>query len=159
MIIPDDDPGTDSQDYVVECKTAAITPCTAVIVGQPITTFHDLIRQDVRRPFRGAAIALPKEFWAAGGAPMARELSQSGQKQLAGRRDMLGADYSSHPSTVVPVNDELCRILGYERNELLQKTWAEMTHPDDRAADTAQFNRGLAGEIDFSIHLSGRPLF
>ena len=27
-------------------------------------------------------------------------------------------------------------------------TWAEMTHPDDLAADVAQFNRVLAGEID-----------
>jgi PAS domain S-box-containing protein len=42
----------------------------------------------------------------------------------------------------------LCRILGYERSKLLQKTWAEMTHPDDLAADVAQFNRVMAGEID-----------
>ena len=46
------------------------------------------------------------------------------------------------------MNDELCRILGYERGELLQKTWAELTHPDDLAADVAQFNRVMAGEID-----------
>jgi PAS domain S-box-containing protein len=49
---------------------------------------------------------------------------------------------------ILEVNDELCRILGYERNELIQKTWAEMTHPDDVAADVAQFERVLAGEID-----------
>jgi PAS domain S-box-containing protein len=46
------------------------------------------------------------------------------------------------------VNDELCRILGYEREELLQMTWTEMTHPDDLTADVANFNRVLAGEID-----------
>jgi PAS domain S-box-containing protein len=46
------------------------------------------------------------------------------------------------------VNDELCRMLGYDRSELLRKNWAEMTHPDDLAADLAQFNRVLAGEID-----------
>jgi PAS domain S-box-containing protein len=31
---------------------------------------------------------------------------------------------------------------------LLQKSWAELTHPDDLAADVAQFNRVLSGEID-----------
>ncbi|MBV9959187.1 MAG: PAS domain S-box protein, partial [Acidobacteria bacterium] len=49
---------------------------------------------------------------------------------------------------MVEVNDEICKILGYERGELLQKTWAELTHPDDQAADLARFNRVLAGEID-----------
>ena len=49
---------------------------------------------------------------------------------------------------ILEVNDELCRILGYERSELLQMTWAEMTHPDDLAADVAQFNRVMAGEIE-----------
>lgn len=46
------------------------------------------------------------------------------------------------------VNDELCRILGYEREELLKKTWPELTHPDDLAADFAHFDRVLAGEKD-----------
>jgi PAS domain S-box-containing protein len=49
---------------------------------------------------------------------------------------------------ILEVNHELCHILGYERDELLQKSWAEMTHPDDLAADVAQFNRVLSGEID-----------
>jgi PAS domain S-box-containing protein len=42
----------------------------------------------------------------------------------------------------------LCRILGYERAELLQLTWEELTHPDDLAADVAQYKRVVAGEID-----------
>jgi PAS domain S-box-containing protein len=49
---------------------------------------------------------------------------------------------------ILEVNDELCRILGYQRSELLQKTWTEMTHPEDLAADAAQFNRVMAGEIE-----------
>jgi PAS domain S-box-containing protein len=49
---------------------------------------------------------------------------------------------------VLEVNDQLCTMLGYERGELLKMTWAELTHPDDLAADVAQFNRVLAGEID-----------
>jgi PAS domain S-box-containing protein len=49
---------------------------------------------------------------------------------------------------IFEANDELCLILGYERSELLQKTWVELTHPDDLAADVANFERVLAGQID-----------
>ncbi len=45
------------------------------------------------------------------------------------------------------VNHRLCEILGYTREELVRKTWAEMTHPEDLAADVAQFARILSGEI------------
>lgn len=46
------------------------------------------------------------------------------------------------------VNDYLCSILGYTREEIVRMTWAEMTHPDDLAADVEQFNRLLAGQIE-----------
>ncbi len=49
---------------------------------------------------------------------------------------------------ILEVNDEICRILGYERSELLRMTWTELTHPDDVDADIASFSRVLAGEID-----------
>src|SRR6202140_5724840 len=55
---------------------------------------------------------------------------------------------SSLTKGFLEVNDELCRILGYQRDDLLQKNWAEITHPDDLAADVAQFNRVMAGEIE-----------
>lgn len=45
-------------------------------------------------------------------------------------------------------NDRLCEILGYPREQLLQKTWTEMTHPDDLAADLAQFEKVMHGEAD-----------
>lgn len=46
------------------------------------------------------------------------------------------------------VNERLCDILGYPRDELVTKTWAELTHPDDLAADVKQFDRVLCGEIE-----------
>jgi PAS domain S-box-containing protein len=61
---------------------------------------------------------------------------------------LIGMAITSPTKGTIEVNDELCRILGYERRELLQKSWPEMTHPEDVAADVAQFNRVLAGEID-----------
>jgi len=46
------------------------------------------------------------------------------------------------------VNDSLCSLLGYSHAELERMTWLELTHPEDVAADVAQFNRVEAGEID-----------
>lgn len=48
----------------------------------------------------------------------------------------------------IRVNDRLCSLLGYPRRELLRKTWLEMTHPEDVAADTRQFKLMLSGKID-----------
>ncbi|MGE0521395.1 MAG: PAS domain S-box protein [Candidatus Binatia bacterium] len=61
---------------------------------------------------------------------------------------LIGMAITSPEKGCLEVNDELCRILGYERSEILQKTWAEMTHPGDVATDVAQFERVMAGEID-----------
>jgi PAS domain S-box-containing protein len=43
------------------------------------------------------------------------------------------------------VNDRLCDILGRTRAQLLQMTWAEMTHPDDLAANVKRFDELMAG--------------
>jgi PAS domain S-box-containing protein len=61
---------------------------------------------------------------------------------------LIGVALTSPSKGCIEVNDEICRILGYERHELLKMSWAELTHPDDLAADVAQFNRVLSSEID-----------
>ena len=61
---------------------------------------------------------------------------------------LIGVAITSPAKGLLDLNDEFCRILGYERGELLQKTWAELTHPDDLPADVAQFHRVMDGEID-----------
>jgi PAS domain S-box-containing protein len=48
----------------------------------------------------------------------------------------------------VRVNDELCRMLGYARDQLLQMTWIEVTHPEDLESDVAEFEQVLAGRRD-----------
>ncbi len=45
------------------------------------------------------------------------------------------------------VNDALCEMLGYTKEELLRKTWVELTHPDDLKADLQKFRQLLAGDI------------
>ncbi|HEV3444201.1 MAG TPA: PAS domain S-box protein [Gemmataceae bacterium] len=61
---------------------------------------------------------------------------------------LIGMAITSPAKGCLEVNEEICGILGYTRDELLQKTWPEMTHPDDLAADVAEFNRVMSGEID-----------
>lgn len=45
------------------------------------------------------------------------------------------------------VNRKLCDIVGYRREELLEKTFQDITHPEDLGADLNQLRRLLAGEI------------
>jgi PAS domain S-box-containing protein len=46
------------------------------------------------------------------------------------------------------VNQRLCDIVGYSREELMTKTFADITHPDDLDQDAKAVRRMLAGEID-----------
>jgi len=63
------------------------------------------------------------------------------------------------------VNDRLCQILGYTREELQQRTFAELTHPDDLAADWQHAHDLLAGTAaTYSMekryfHKSGRTVW
>jgi PAS domain S-box-containing protein len=45
------------------------------------------------------------------------------------------------------LNDRLCEILGYSRDELQCKTFIDVTHPDDREANLIAVRELLAGEI------------
>jgi PAS domain S-box-containing protein len=44
------------------------------------------------------------------------------------------------------VNRKLCEILGYTSDELIRKTFSEVTHPEDRDADLNMMRQMLAGE-------------
>jgi two-component system sensor histidine kinase UhpB len=46
------------------------------------------------------------------------------------------------------VNDKLCQIVGYGREQLLAKTFQDITHADDVSANLALLRRALAGEIE-----------
>ena len=61
---------------------------------------------------------------------------------------LIGMAVTSLDGHWLEVNERLCQILGYGREELLQKTWTQLTYPEDIAKDLAEFNRLLAGELD-----------
>jgi two-component system cell cycle sensor histidine kinase/response regulator CckA len=61
---------------------------------------------------------------------------------------LIGMAITSPEKALIEVNEQFCEILGYERSELLLKTWSELTHPDDLGADVTQFDQVMAGEMD-----------
>ena len=48
----------------------------------------------------------------------------------------------------IRVNEKLCEVVGYSREELLKKTFEEITHPDNVEANRERMQRLLSGEID-----------
>ncbi len=62
--------------------------------------------------------------------------------------DLIGMAVSVPGKDMVEVNDKLCKILGYSREELLSMTWVDITHPDDVQEDTEQYDKVMAGEQD-----------
>ena len=46
------------------------------------------------------------------------------------------------------VNETLCKITGYSKDELLKMTFQDLTHPDDLDADVVRFAELMKGEID-----------
>jgi PAS domain S-box-containing protein len=76
----------------------------------------------------------------------------------------IGMAITSPTKGIVEVNDDLCETLGYSRSELLQMTWAQLTHPDDVSADIANRDRVVAGDVDgYSmetrfVHKDGRAI-
>ncbi len=61
---------------------------------------------------------------------------------------LIGMAITSRDKGWVQCNDFLCSMVGYSREELFNRSWAEMTHPDDLAADEEKFQKVLRGEID-----------
>ncbi len=63
-------------------------------------------------------------------------------------RPLVGMATVSPATNWLEVNDQLCQMLGFSREELLQKTWDEMTFPVDQARNQAKLKLILTGKID-----------
>ena len=60
----------------------------------------------------------------------------------------LGTFLSDAEGRILDVNPAGAKLLGATREQLLSRTRADLTHPDDIAASAEQFERLIAGEID-----------
>jgi PAS domain S-box-containing protein len=59
----------------------------------------------------------------------------------------IGMDLVTLDGHFLQVNAALCALLGYTEAELLARTFHDITHPDDRAADLEQAEQLLSGTI------------
>jgi len=79
--------------------------------------------------------------------------------------DLIGMAITSVDKNWVKVNDKLCQILGYSRDELLKLSWPKLTFPADLAKDEREFQRVISGDIEgYSIdkrfiHKNGEIIF
>jgi PAS domain S-box-containing protein len=60
----------------------------------------------------------------------------------------IGMSLVSASGDWLEVNDELCKITGYPREELLRMTFQDITHPEDLEADLKQVQQVLRREIE-----------
>jgi PAS domain S-box-containing protein len=79
----------------------------------------------------------------------ARKLEASEERmRLFFERQIVGMAITSSEKGWLQVNDELCRMLGYSREELSELNWEQLTYHDDLEADLVQFKRLLSSAID-----------
>jgi len=63
-------------------------------------------------------------------------------------RAAVGVAHVGLDGRFLTVNRRLCEILGYSEVELLNRTFQEITHPEDLAPDLALLSRLMNGELD-----------
>jgi two-component system sensor kinase FixL len=77
---------------------------------------------------------------------------------------LIGIKWVTPKGRLVEANRSFCDLLGYSRDEILQRNYRELTHPEDLAQDEALFRSLLSGEIpSYSIekrylHKNGTPI-
>lgn len=87
----------------------------------------------------------PAPTSAPGDAEQLRSLGDEQLFALAFEHAPVGAAIVAVTGQWLRVNTRLCRLVGYEREDLLRLSFADITHPDDLETDLAQIAELLAG--------------
>ena len=69
----------------------------------------------------------------------------------------VGIAHTSPHGVVLRVNQRFCDIIGYTREEILGRSYLEITHPDDAMGDVKHMKRQMSGELA-DISMSKRYL-
>jgi PAS domain S-box-containing protein len=77
-----------------------------------------------------------------------REATSETRFRVYFERAMVGMAVTSTDKRWQLVNPALCNILGYPAEELVGKTWSELTHPDDLAANNLKYEQVMRGECN-----------
>ncbi len=77
------------------------------------------------------------------------ELRKSNERmRLFFESPLMGMAITSPENGWLQVNDKLCQMMGYTREDLVTKSWIDLTYPDDLPLELEKFNLLLSGEID-----------
>ncbi len=95
-------------------------------------------------------------------SPRTEGYSRDRENDIVFEQAAIGIAYIAANGRWLQVNQKLCDIVGYSREELLEKSFQDITHPDDLPASLERFRRLQAGEIQTCslekryFHKSGR---
>ena len=80
----------------------------------------------------------------------AKEALQNSEARFRGyfNLNMIGIAITSAQKKWLEINDRMCNIFGYTREELMQFTWLDLTHPDDLQSGIEMFDQLVAGDFD-----------
>lgn len=80
----------------------------------------------------------------------AEEALRESERRFRGYFELasVGFAITSRERRLLAVNDEYCRIMGYSREELLRKTWTELTYAEDLKGNEAIFEQVISGKAD-----------
>ena len=95
---------------------------------------------------RRLVISIAKDVTESRQAEIALELSEKKFRNTF-EQAAVGIAHVAPDGTWLKVNQKLCQIVGYSKDELLSATFQTITHPDDLHKDLQYVQQALAGEI------------
>jgi PAS domain S-box-containing protein len=128
--------------------------------GEICVTEQELVRKDGSRiwtKYLGKAIAPPDlsqgTLWLLEditAQKLTEETLRESEERYRGlfQQAAVGVGRVALDGSFLEVNNKLCTIVGFTRDELLCKITREITHPEDWPLDMLFTNRAIAGEID-----------
>jgi len=120
---------------------------TVFLVGSTITSLICEAMRQSRARERRAGIQL--ELALAEQARAAEALRESERRfRSIFQQAAVGVVRLAADGTWLEVNDKLCEIVGYPPEELLLKTFQDITHPDDSQADSGYLDQLLEGKTN-----------
>jgi len=143
------------RDYTGATVLAAYEPVASLNLG--LVAKIDLA--EIRQRFTQAAFPLLPigVIGVLGAAALAYRITEPVLKQLRDsemrfrgtfENAAVGIAHVGVDGSWLRVNQRLCDMVGYRREELLRKTFQDITHPEDLKADLEQFGPLMRGEID-----------
>lgn len=126
--------------------------------GEPVTYYYQAERRGDLRYFenrlvpcgKDKALAIVRDITE---EKRARDYKQNSQQwfQQAFAEAAPGFCFVDLKSRFIKVNDSLAAILGYSKEELLNLSFKDVTHPEDQHVGDQYFHRIMKGEMDNAI--------